>query len=46
MRQCPTVIPCIQKILSNYRRDELDLVAKGGKLMYIDHSGAVVREER
>ena len=46
MRQCPTVIPCIQKILSNYGRAEFAFVAKGGKLMYIDHSGAVVWEEK
>lgn len=46
MRRCPTVIPCIQKILSNFGRNELALVAKDGKLMYIDYNGVVVWEER
>ena len=46
MKQCPTVIPCILKILSNFGCNELALVAKDGKMMNIDHSGAVVWEER
>ena len=44
--QCPTVIPCIRKTLNNHGRDGLALVEKDGKLMYIDHSGAVVWEEQ
>ena len=46
MKQCPIVIHCIRKTLNNYGCDSLALVEKDGKLMYIDHSGAVVWEEK
>ena len=46
MKQCPIVIHCIRKTLSNDRCDGPAWVEKDGKLMYIDHSGAVVWEER
>ena len=32
--------------MNNHGRDGLARVEKGGKLMYIDHGGAVVLEER
>ena len=44
--QCPTVISCIRKTLNNHGRDGLALVEMDSKLMHIDHSGAVVWEER
>ena len=46
MKQCPIVIHCIRKTLSNDGCDGLAWVEKDSKLMYIDHSGAVVWEER
>ena len=44
--QCPTVIPCIRKILNNYGRDWLARVEKGEQLMDIGYSGNVVWKER
>ena len=46
MKQCQIVIPCIRKTLSNDRCDGLAWVEKDSELMYIDHSGGVMWEER